>query len=80
MPVPLVWAAASDRESRGIRQQRWSPMPVPLVWAAASDRESEIVLQRLGEMASRIQQPVSFHGGECSASEIVSWDSTHSVT
>ena len=54
---------------RGLRQQRWSPMNVPLMWAAASDRESDPVFQWLGDRASRIQQLVSFHGGECSASE-----------
>ena len=54
---------------RGLRQQRWSPVNVPLMWAAASDREFDPVLQWLGDRASRIQQPVSFHGGECSASE-----------
>ena len=54
---------------RGLRQQRWSPMKVPLMWAAASDRESDPVLQWLGDMASRIQEPASFHGGECSARE-----------
>ena len=48
---------------RALRQQRWSPMNVPLMWGAASDRESDT--------GSRIQQPVSFHGGECSASEAV---------
>ena len=56
---------------RGLRQQRRSPMNVPLMWAAASDRESNRVLQWLGDRASRIQQPVSFHGGECSASDSV---------
>ena len=54
---------------RKLRQQRWSPMNVPLMWAAASDRESDPVLQWLGDRASQIQQPVSFHGGECSASQ-----------
>ena len=47
------------------------PWNVPLMWSAASDGPVPPVLHWLMECASSIAEPVSFHGGECSASEAV---------
>ena len=52
-----------------VRQQRWSPINVPLLWAAAGAEPTNPVLNWLRACVAGIVEPISFHGGECSATE-----------